>query len=196
MKKLPFYLLTLFTLILVSCGKEKSGASSSQIDGTYNFKGIQAKTVSEVTAIGEDEKLVTTSDYTSINNSGTITFRNGKMTSKDMAYSIDTDMQIDSYVDGVLDDSYTYPFQFAIPPTSSSGTYKMIGKDSIYFPQSTFMIGTDPNTMQSNSGGGKFTINGNLLTIVVKANKDSVFTESGYTYHQVSSIEGKIFLEK
>ena len=78
----------------------------------------------------------------------------------------------DNYQNDVLIDTTQMPFSYRLDSTNSSGKYKLIGSDSIYFPEG-FIYVSDVTT-QSEPSGGKISINGNMLTITQSAIKDTV----------------------
>ena len=65
-------------VIFYSCKKENSNTNTS-IQGTYKLKYFTANTNSTLTG-SDGEKSVTTSDYTTINNLGTIAFDGSNLT--------------------------------------------------------------------------------------------------------------------
>ena len=73
-------------------------------------------------------------------------------------------------------------------------TYKLVGADSIYFPQGSLASGM--GATQSGPSGGRYTLNGNLLTINQAGSKDSTFQDSGETYHMTESVVASIVMEK
>lgn len=155
-------------LIFCSCQKEIVPGEADQptvLTGTWNFVSMDAQTQSVVDQddAGVHEKTVTNSNYTTTNNSGFITFGNSDFSSK-AGYSVSTNLTSLSYQNNMLFDSSTIPFQFAVPPSTSSGSYEVVGKDSIYFPNGS-LISVHDTTYPSSAYGAKFSIDGNSLTI-------------------------------
>jgi len=84
-----------------------------------------------------------------------------------------------------------------LPQSTSSGSYKLIGSDSIYFPQGGITVTVDGNEYyQSGASGGRYSFNGTLLTITQNVTKDSTFNDSGETYNMVESASTSIEMEK
>ena len=78
MKKLIAPTLLSIVILIASCTKEKDNINTaSAIDGTYKFTSVSASTNSTLTDT-YGNNVVTTSDYTSINNGGTAIFNNGR----------------------------------------------------------------------------------------------------------------------
>lgn len=191
-------ILSAFTIIVTfaSCKKDSNtDTNSTGIQGTYKLKYLTAKTSSIATS--DDEKSVTTSNYTTINNQGTIVFDNSKMSSTGLTYTVDTIAKYWLYEGADLVDSSSFPFKFTQPSTNSSAVYELIGADSIYFPQGsvTSGVGTSGST-QSGPNGGRYSWNGKLLTLTQPVAKDSSFEDSGETVHLVESAVVSVVLEK
>ena len=181
--------------ILTACKKDTSNANSTGIQGTYKFKYVTAKTNS--IAINDDEKGVTTSNYTTINNGGIIVFDNLNITSTGLTYEVDTIANYYEYEGTDLVDSLTSPFTFTLPPSNSVAAYKLIGTDSIYFPQGSATSGVGGSgTIQGGPNGGRYSWNGKLLTITESFLKDSTFQDSGETIHLHESGVSSVVLEK
>ena len=196
MKKLFVPLLLSTVILLAACKKDNSSTNTSAIEGTYTFKYMSAKTNSSITGSFGD-KVVTTSDYTTSNNGGIVTISKGTLTATGLTYTVDTEAKLYEY-DGVdLLDSMSFPFTYTLPPSTSSGPYKLIGSDSIYFPQGSITATVDGNgNYQSGAGGGRYSFNGALLTITQNATKDSTFDDSGETYNVLESATASIVMEK
>lgn len=194
-KHLLFSLLTTI-VILSSCKKDSSGTNTSAIQGTYKLKYLTSKTNS--TAIGTDgEKIVTTSDYTTINNQGTLIFDNSKLTATGLTYAVDAKAFYYLYQDNQLVDSSSFPFTFTLPASNAVAAYKLIGADSIYFPQGSLTTGVGGmGSSQSGASGGRYTLTGNLLTITQNGSRDSTFEDSGITFRMNESAISSIVMEK
>lgn len=79
MKKHHILSLLAVIAILGSCKKDDTNTDTTSIHGTYQFKYITAKTNSTITG-SDGEKVVTTSEYTTINNHGTVVFDQSNFT--------------------------------------------------------------------------------------------------------------------
>ena len=195
MKKYLIYSLLASMAIFYSCKKENSNTNTA-IQGTYKLKYLTSNTNNTITG-SDGEKSVTTSDYTTIDNLGTITFDGTRVTTVGVSYTINAVAKGYMYQDNQLLDSSSYPFNFTIPPFSSMASYQLVGTDSIYFPQSTLTTGLGGSgTIQSGASGGRYTINGALLTIKQTALKDSTFMASGITFQVKESAIVSIVMEK
>lgn len=182
--------------MLASCKKDKTDNNTSGIEGTYKFKYLSAQTSSTVTGSYGD-KVVTLSDYTTQNNQGTVVFNNTTLSATGLAYSVNSLATYYLYDGPDLIDSSDYPILFNLPSTSSTAAYKLIGADSIYFPQgsatSAAVSGGNTTTLAS---GGRYSWNGNELTIKQNVSRDSTFMDSGETYQVNESAVTSFVLEK
>ncbi|HVX25094.1 MAG TPA: hypothetical protein VHB70_02035 [Parafilimonas sp.] len=175
------YLIVLICF-LVACQKgiepfddnSDSDQNGTDITGTWNFVSLEAHTQSTVEYEQDDTdyKATTLSDYTTINNTGTITFDSSDLSSAGVGYDISSTLNVYNYKNNILTDSAQLPFNYSIDSSSSTGTYKIIGTDSIYFPQGGF-VSYNGISQQSMASGGKFSINGNTLTITQQFVKDT-----------------------
>jgi hypothetical protein len=183
----------IFSIGLVSCKKDSNG-SSKDVEGTWNFAGLFSKTEATNTEneSGSITKTVTSTAYNTTNNSGTIKFSGGTLTSTAIAYSVDTTAYVSEYQDDVLLDSFSYPFMQDIPASGATSGYALVGKDSITFT-SAGIVGANASESPS---GGHYSIDGNKMNIVASLVKDSSYTDQSvlFTIHQ--AVDVQIFLEK
>lgn len=188
MKKYLLYSLLAGMIVFYSCKKDSSNTDTS-IKGTYEFKYLTSKTNSTITD-SDGGKSVTTSDYTTINNQGTIAFDGSNITTVGVTYTVDAVAKVYFYQDNQFLDSSSYPFNLTIPPISAVASYKLVGADSIYFPQGSL------TTEQYGSSGGHYTLNGTLLTITQTYAKDSTYVDSGTTYQVKDSAVSSMVMQK
>jgi hypothetical protein len=136
----------LFSVVLVtSCQKELSIDLGSQngggggtgtnrnIVGDWNFVGMTATTNSTVTVsspLGE-LKSITVSGYITKNNAGTVKITSSDFITTGLGYSIDTTMNVKTYMNGLLLDNTDMPFALDSPPVSNTSPYTRINADSI-----------------------------------------------------------------
>jgi hypothetical protein len=112
-------------VILASCKKDNKNNNSAGIEGTYKLKYLTAKTNSTTTD-NSGEKAVTTSDYTTINNQGTLVFTSSNLVATGLTYAIDTEAKYYVYDGADLIDSSSYPFTFTLPASNSVAQYQLI----------------------------------------------------------------------
>jgi hypothetical protein len=195
MKKLFVFGLFSIVILLAACKKD-SPASATSIDGTYDFKYMSVKSSSSIVGSSGD-KMVTTSDYSTINNAGIVIFNKGALTAQAVTYSVDTESMLYVYDGDDLLSSSSYPFTYTLPASNSAGQYKIVGADSIYFPEGGLTGDIDgTGSYQTDASGGHYSFSGNLLTITQNVTKDSTFEDSGETYHMIETATASLVLEK
>lgn len=171
-------LLLVFSVLafLSSCQKEADftpsgqtggGNTQNNIIGNWKFIDFNAKT--KVIGTANDPvlgniKSITTSDYTTINNGGTLKVDATTMTATDLTYAVNSIAKALFYENNVLVDSVEVPFSATMPSSSSTTTYKKIGADSIYMNSGIFTNAASGGTTQTIGGGTKIKFDGNKMT--------------------------------
>ncbi len=143
MKKNPILLSAMaFCLVFASCKKDGSGFSTD-ITGDWTFESIHAVTYAEsINTLGPDiYKNVTTSDYTTINNSGTAAIDGSNITMSNTSYAVNTIAHTNMYENGVLVDTFSMPMSMALPTFSGTTAYTRVNNDSVYFSNGFIMGG-------------------------------------------------------
>lgn len=188
MKKIALFSIFSVSLLTFSCKKEDStaGNNAGVLKGSWKFLTMKAKTKGTTTYDfgGLNMSAIVTTDYTTTNGVGVFTFGDGTATAQGIGYSLDTYEFIATYENGQLADTTSMPVSFTMPPTNSSGQYKVIGSDSLYFPAGGIISGDVPggSDVTTIASGYKFTIAGDtLLTMTSHIIKDSVANMSGIT---------------
>ena len=153
----PLLLIFAIVAFLASCQKEASlqdlnnpqpgggtGGNTNSIIGNWNFAGMTVITKTTITAgTGiDEEKIISSYGFNSQKNKGTITIDASKFTSAGIGYSVDTVVQTDLYLGGVLFDSFESDFMMDMPLSSGTAPYKAIGTDSLYFQNGFITIQT------------------------------------------------------
>ncbi len=163
-------LLSAVILVLTSCTKEKSAEpdsaaiSKTELLGEWNFVGMAAytKSTSSATVAGKTTSNVVITDYTTIENKGTLLISADQVISNDLTNTIDTVMVAQQYINGVLKEEFKIPFNFTAPAASNTAHYTWVGTDSLYFSQG--MI-TMPGNMPSVTSGAKIARAGDTLLL-------------------------------
>ncbi len=203
MKNKYFFIAVL--IFFTACQKgiepfENDGSSQtgSDIKGTWNFVSLTAhtQTITSYTDSGIEYKTITNSDYVSSNNTGTITFGDSTFNSTNVGYYVNALLAGFTYQNDVLTDSTQMPFSITVDSSSSNGSYKLIGNDSIYFPSGSFISVSGSAPTQSEPSGGKINITGNTLTITQLLNKDTTEQVGGLPYRLIETGTFNILLQK
>lgn len=196
--------ITVLSAVLViffmgACKKSNSGSNSSTnplVGETWNFVNLSSNANLTATESGlVSAKIVDLTDFTTIDNSGTITFTTDSMSGSGIGYTIDTTYTTYTYV-GSTGDTVTTPFTTTVAPTSSSTSYQLIGSDSIYFgsgtPFSVSLYAGDTIKIE----GAHFSISGNTLTLTSTIDQAGSVIYEGITAPSVTQITSKITLSK
>jgi len=206
--------LLLLSLIIVftACQKEIDYATSnnsggtggtggtnntSNIEGDYDFVNMAAHTESSVTvdASGIQVKAVTVSDYVTRSNTGTMKITADQLISTNLGYSIDTIINVKTYMDNVLFDDSDVPFTGTTPPSSSTSTYVRNSADSITV---TGAIGVaDPSGVTPTGPVGvKLSWSGDTLLLKINSNFTQSVSQGGVPGTMVGSVNGTLRLKK
>lgn len=195
---LKFAVICLLSAGLFSCQKEKSfeiplpgtdngdddsttNPADNKLIGTWKFINVNINSESRMEVAGMGGSI-TKYQATTTNNSGTVTFDATHSKATNMGYSIDTELTIKTFGTG-MDDEITTPFEFSLAPYNSSAKYKIIGTDSIYFPEGALFdmpaANPQPTPADPIATGGKFSITGNTLKMVSSVLRDTVISQGG-----------------
>jgi uncharacterized protein YdeI (BOF family) len=106
-------------------GTGEPGTNTNNIEGDYDFVGMAAHTESSITvdASGSQVKAVTVSDYLTKDNTGTMKITSDQFICTNLGYSIDTIVNVKTYLDNVLFDDSDVPFAGSTPPTNGATPY-------------------------------------------------------------------------
>jgi hypothetical protein len=189
----------LVILTMGACKKSNSGGTSSStnpLTGTWNFVDLNSNANLTATESGfVSGKIVDITDFTTIDNSGTITFTADSMSGSGVGYTIDTTYTTYTYV-GSTNDTVTTPYTTTVAPTSSSTSYQLVGSDSIYFGSGTpFYVSLYAGDTVKIEGA-HFSISGNTLTLTSTIDQAGNVTYEGITAPSVTQITSKITLSK
>jgi len=186
-------------LMMGACKKSNSGTSSSTnslAGGTWNFVDLSSNAKLTATESGIiSATVIDVTAFTTIDNSGAITFTADSMAGSGIGYTIDTTYTTYTYAAG-SGDTVTTPYTTTISPTSSSTSYQLIGSDSIYFgsgtPFSVSLYAGDTVKIE----GAHFSISGNTLTLTSIINQAGNVTYNSITAPSVTQINSTITLSK
>ncbi len=154
-------------LIVISCKKSNSSSTSTNaVTGTYTFvnMNVQSKeTQNEANGI----VAVAVANYITQNNTGTIQFTADSMAANGVGYSVDTSVITSFYLSGTLYAADTTAFTATVPATSTTQAYKLVGTDSLYFPNG----GLIPTGLTSSGAGSgaRFVVTGDTLKLYTSA---------------------------
>jgi len=172
------------SLLFTSCKKDNSDSVVNEdILGSYDFVSLTASTkVTQTVSDGSSSaKTISTSNYTTEDNAGSLDITATQFISKDLGYSASTMGTVQVYEDGLHTDTYEVPFQAVVPPTNSTVPYKWITKDSIYFENSSIFYSGSPTPVATNASGAKVRLEGDKLYITASQVQTQEQSDGGIT---------------
>jgi hypothetical protein len=205
--------LFLFTVIvtLVSCQKEVDlqpgpgsgagsggGGNTNSIVGDYDFVGMVAHTQSTVTVSDQGQQLkgVTVADYVTKNNVGTAKITSSDFIATGLGYSIDTMMNVKTYIDNVLFDDSDFPYMLTVPPSSSTSPYVRVSADSITVT-GAFGVSTSPSgATPTGPVGVKLSWSGDTLLMKINSTFTQNVTQNGVPGVVTGTVIGVTKLKK
>lgn len=162
--RLTFFIAAIGGLLMVAISCKKSNAPpSNAVSGTWNFVNMSAQT--QVNAVVSGDTTISHASYITQNNSGMILFTLDSMDVNALAYSVSSTATTYAYYKGLIYDTLTTPFSATLPATSMNVSYKLIGTDSLYFPNGGLL--PTGITSSSQGQGGRFVISGDTLRLTV-----------------------------
>ncbi|BAV05237.1 hypothetical protein [Filimonas lacunae] len=165
---------------------------------------MNAKTTADltVTSPATNEKLqtITTSQYTTSDNVGTMVFSADKIDSKGIGYTAYGTINVTGYYNGAYDPDQSIDnmeFSQAVDPTTVSYAYQAVGSDSLYLSSGALVNVTDgTTTVGGGASGCKYTIKNDTLSIISRSNVNQNSTSSGITYKALGTVYAEMKLVK
>jgi hypothetical protein len=180
-------ILASLTTFLFSCKKDDDNTPGPEtgIQGSYDFIDMEANTfVSQATKDGDDtDSLVSTSNYRTTENKGTVTIDGTRFNTIGFSYKIATTIYGAYYLNGEFFDEMSSPIEQTIPASNGTSSYKLIGTDSIYFDKgfvSSPVLGENVPAIPS---GSKFKWAGDTLILTSNFRLKDTTTIDGFTYY-------------
>ncbi len=205
MKKVLLLILPVFAImVLVSCqkaltdptvtggGTTGGGTGGADITGTWKYVNIYAVTQSTVqlSFAGTVYKTVTNTDYTTINNTGTIVITSNTFTGTGISYDVNDTAFAISYENNVVVDTIAQPVSFHLPAYNAVAPYKRVNADSIYFTSQAVGSST------TGGSGARIALSGNILKMTASAVQDTSFLSAGSLVTQHSTATEVTTLQK
>ncbi|HTR31677.1 MAG TPA: hypothetical protein VMH27_20535 [Puia sp.] len=199
--RLPFVVIAACLLFSAACKKSNNNgnAGPNPLTGTsWNVEGetTSADVTSTATFGPLSVTVINLIDFHTIDNTGTISFTSDSLNATGVGYSIDTSYTSITQTP-VSSDTIISPLATTVPPGNASFSYKLIGQDSIYFPNgSPIALNVDSIQPPIEAKGAHFTINGTTLTITSTINQSGNETVNGITAPTTGTIRSVITLSK
>jgi len=185
-KYCPFLFVLAVVLTLASCQKEIHGndvtsptggpapadtipnTTNTEV-GNWNFISLQGtlSQTAELTQAGQAIKGVSTSNFTSQNNAGTVKFDSVNMTATGITLTVNTTAKTLVYMNGSLFDSLQTPLNQNLPAQNATSGYKKIGTDSLYFQNGSFLDVLTGGLLPSAPTGCKLAFSGNTMKMTI-----------------------------
>ena len=180
---------------LVSCQKEVSfqpgggnggGTNNTNIAGDWNFIGSHAKTYVALSfsESGQDFKTITTSDYNTENNVGTLKVTDKQFIFKGISHTVSDEANSKTYINGLLFDERNEPFNATYPVTDQTMDYVRNNNDSLTFTNA-FALLPDPSSggggtpVPAGPIGGKISLVSDTLKVITYYAAKETITQAG-----------------
>ena len=182
----------------INPGGSGSTNNTNNIEGDYDFVGMEAYTQSTVRVITSSQTVETHTEsyYITKNNSGTMTITSNQLIGTNIAYSIDTTMNVKTIVDNVLFDDSDFPYVTSSPASSSTSPYVRVSSDSITVT-GAIGVATDPSgTLPTGPVGTKLSWSGDTLLLKINTTFSQAVTQGGVPGQITGSVNGVTKLKK
>lgn len=192
----PILLICAIVAFLSSCQKEVSlqnqtgqqpggGTNNTNITGDWNFIGSNAKTyvALSLSESGQDFKTITTSDYNTENNVGTLKVTDKQFIFKGISHTVSDEANSKTYINGLLVDERDEPFNETYPVTDQTMDYVRNNNDSLTFTNA-FGLLPDPSgggatPVPAGPIGGKISLVSDTLTVITYYAAKETITQAG-----------------
>jgi len=188
-RTIRLFLATLCLIItLASCQKEinyalpnASPVPSNSVIGNYDFVGLMAHTEGTVTINdqGQTIKTVTVSDYVTKNNVGTAKITSNQVIGNGIGYSIDTTVNVATYINNILTEQLDVPFVATVPPANTISPYIQITADSITVTGDFGVLPDPSGNVPTGPIGLKLSWLGDTLLLKVNSTFTQTVTQNG-----------------
>lgn len=186
-------------LSMAACKKSSNGGNSgpNPLTGSWTFNGETSNASTTSTVAGPVSiKVVNLVNFNTTNNSGDLTFNSDSMVVAGLGYDIDTTVTTYTYVGATIDTAIS-PLTVTTTPFDTLVTYKLVGQDSISFPNgSPFAFALQGFQPPVQLNGFHFSINGNTLTLHSTINQTGQETYNGITAPTTVAVTSVITLTK
>lgn len=206
MRKIWFipFLTVVVAVLFASCQKEVSGdgilpsPDDNPLLGTWKL--VNNDVNSEVSQELSDDigtiSNISSLDYITINNKGSLTFEKDKILAKQISFDVADTIKSEIYVNGFFVEAFDTPINASFPSSTSSTNYMLIGKDSIYCPNGSFLQVEGADSSETVPAGFRFVIQDNRLILTNQTNEEDESVEDGITTKTKSQVTIVTTLEK
>ena len=196
--------------ILIACQKEVNfqdlagsgtGTNNTVITGNWEFVGLSAKTnvAINVSQAGQGVKAVTTSDYSSTDNTGTLTVTNNQFIFVGIGHKVNSVANVKTYLNGILFDNTDEPFDVVTPAADNTLDYVRNNNDSLTFTNAVAVL-PDPSggvaPIPAGPMGARINLKADTLTLVTKYAVSNTITQGGVPVVIDAKMEGIMKFKK
>jgi hypothetical protein len=137
--------------------------------GSWKFMSLQGTgtQTAAFTQASQSVKATASSNFTSQNNGGSITFDSNTMTASSVTMAINTTAKTLVYLNGTLYDSLQTPINQTLPPQNATSAYQKIGTDSLHFQDGGFLNVLTGGMLPSAPTGCKLAFSGNTMKMTI-----------------------------
>lgn len=133
----------LCAIAATSCKKDSPDkwAGGDDFTGPWKFSGLtyKAKSTIDKTEFGRTFQSISTAEYTSTNNAGTIHIEADTIIVTGLAYDAAAVIAQNDYENGELKESTETHMSYYIPATDLVRYYHAVGEDSVHLPEGLFV---------------------------------------------------------
>lgn len=172
--------------------------NNNNIIGEWDYVGITAHTEATIsfTEAGQEFKTVSLSDYVSKNNTGTVKITATDIIASGVAYSIDTTVNVKTYVSNILLDQSEVPFVFDVPATSSTSAYTRNSNDSLTVTSWIGAPSTPSGPAPVGPTGIRIAWSGDTLLLKVYSTRSQSIVQQGVPANFVGVVSGVTKLKR
>jgi hypothetical protein len=206
LRTIKLFITTLcFIVALASCQKEidyalpsPSALPGNNIVGDYDFVGLVAHTENTVTITdqGQTIKSVTVSDYVTKNNVGTAKITFNQFIGNGIGYSIDTTVNVTTYINNILTAQLDVPFIATVPPTNTVSPYIQVTADSMTVTGDFGVLPDPSGNIPTGPVGLKLSWSGDTLLLKVNSSFTQTVTQNGVPGVMTGTVVGVTKLKR
>jgi len=128
---------------------------------------------------GQTIKTVTVSDYVTKNNVGTAKITSNQVIGNGIGYSIDTTVNVATYINNILTEQLDVPFVATVPPANTISPYIQITADSITVTGDFGVLPDPSGNVPTGPIGLKLSWLGDTLLLKVNSTFTQTVTQNG-----------------
>lgn len=154
--------------------------TKSKLLGEWDFVNIHLKSTSTTVSTAEDinSKIVLVNEYTTFDNTGSMTVSPTQMSSVDLSYSATAKMITEIFINNISGGKMQTSQTISVPSSNSIADYQVITADSIFTPGGN-LIELDDIELTAMASGMKVQFVDDRLILTAKISSTETMNESG-----------------